>query len=471
MREERDLDIVLKEGGRAAVVGLGASGMAALRLLKRQGMQLRACDSRGREKLADRDLQWLERNSVELALGAHRPESFKDCDLVVLSPGVDQRQPAFAETGGGGPLVIGELELASSLTSTPIAAITGTNGKSTVVSLLSEILNAAGKGHFLGGNYGTPLSSYLCDPVDSDWLLLEVSSFQLDTSPGFRPDIGVLLNITPDHLDRYQDFAAYCESKFSLFRNQGTDDLAILNNDDLEISSHLDDLPGRGKRVFFGRDEGGDLPGVWVSPEGLRLRDMGPGMEDMILPLDNPILAVGINRINSAAAVAAAIGAGCPLAAIRRGMATFKSLEHRMAKVARINGVDYLDDSKATNIGAVAAALAELAGPVILIAGGREKGSSYEALVGVVKEKVRALLVIGEAREAMVKGFSAYTRVEPCEDMAAAVRRAEELAQTGDTVLLSPACASFDMFAGYAERGNVFRDAVLALRNKKEVIA
>jgi len=451
------------------VVGLGVSGMAALRLLERQGMELRGCDSRPEKDLAPRDLSWLEKRGIRVQFGGHGDEFFAGCDLVVLSPGVDQRQAVFQNLIRQGVTVIGELELASSLVSTPMVAITGTNGKSTVVKLVGEIFKASGIKHFLGGNYGTPLSAYLCDPVDCDWLVLEVSSFQLDTAANFKPEIGVILNITPDHLDRYEDFASYAASKFSLFANQKRDDFAILNSDDPEITARLDDLPGQGQRIFFGRDRDDGRPGAWVRKEGVLVRGLDPQRDEVMIPIDNHHLASGVNRYNCAAAVAVAMAAGCRNQAIRRAVSSFLPLSHRLTPVATIDGVLYLDDSKATNIGAVKAALDEMRTPVVLIAGGREKGADYDILAGPVKERVKAMLVIGEARETMTSMFRELTRVEPCEDMTAAVRRARELARPGDTVLLSPACASFDMFAGYSQRGEAFREAVLALDTEKEV--
>ncbi len=279
----------------------------------------------------------------------------------------------------------------------------------------------------------------------------------------------MILNISPDHLDRYDDFSAYVAAKISILARQNRDDVAVLNADDPGLTACLNDLPGAGKRVFFGQDRDDGRPGAWVRDEVIIVRGLKPESSGRFV-IASPDLNRGVNRYNCAAAVAVAMAAGCRAEAIRRGLATFTSLAHRLESVAVVEGVRYIDDSKATNIGAVRAALDELDTPVVLIAGGREKGGDYDLLAGAVKARVRAMLVIGEASAAMVERFAGLTRVEPCADMAAAVRRARELARPGDTVLLSPACASFDMFAGYSERGEVFRGEVLALDTGKEVL-
>ena len=460
-----ELERIRKDNGRAAVVGLGVSGMAALRLLARLGFSLSACDERGREEFDPAALAWLERHRVRTGFGRVDEELLSGSGLVVLSPGVDQRRGVFRRLAARGARITGELAMAASLAGEPMVAVTGSNGKSTVVRLLAELFAAAGMSVFAGGNYGTPLSEYLCGPSRRDRLVLEVSSFQLDTARFFRPQVGVLLNITPDHLDRYRGFEEYAAAKLAMFAQQGPDDIAVLNLDDPRAHA----APGAGRRFWFGRDRGGDEPGVFVRGDGLVVRGMG-GEEERLLPVDNPALAGGVNMLNAAAAMCAALAAGCgPEAAA--GFAAFTPLPHRLETVAEINGVRYVDDSKATNIGATAAALAAVPGPVVLIAGGREKGADYAPLLPLVRERVRAVLVIGEARENMARAFAGASAVEACADMDEAVARARGLARPGDTVLLSPACASFDMFPGYARRGEVFRRAVLAGDRKEEAAA
>lgn len=448
---------------KALVVGLGRSGIAAVKLLKKMGVAVAATDSGPLGKIDAEFLAWARQHEVELEGGTHSDALFGSVDLIVVSPGVPLDLPALVAARERGVKIIGEMALAASLVTAPMIAITGTNGKSTVTELVGEMFRVAGLPAFVGGNLGRPLSEYLLAPYPVEVLVLEVSSFQLDTAPDFRPAVGVLLNISPDHLDRYIDYDHYAASKFSLFRAQQRIDAVVLNTDDPEISSRLAGQHFAGRRFFFGSSWRAGANGAMIMGQELIIKGVDAGLGEERYSLMASNLGLEPNIHNAAAAVIAARLLGCPAEAVRRALAGFKPLGHRVEEIAEIDGVLYLDDSKATNIGAVAAALAGMNRPVVLIAGGRDKGGDYRLLLGIVKEKVKAMVLIGEARELMAATFSGVTRVELASDLAAAVGLAGTIAVRGDVVLLSPACASFDMFSSYSHRGQVFKEAVLAL--------
>ncbi|MFO7605165.1 MAG: UDP-N-acetylmuramoyl-L-alanine--D-glutamate ligase [Desulfurivibrionaceae bacterium] len=456
----------VENGTRSLVVGLGRSGIAAAKLLHKLGGEVTGLDSAPANRLDKNFLDWAGRHHVHLECGSRRDRLPPEIELVVISPGVPLNLPLLTDARARGVKVIGELALAAALVSIPTVAVTGTNGKSTVTELIGEMFRRAGRRVFVGGNLGSPLSEYLLDPFGAEVLVLEVSSFQLDTAPDFRPEVGVLLNISPDHLDRYDDYEHYAASKFSLFGAQNSDDAAILNGDDPEITGRLAsaDLPGR--RFFFGQkwDETGR--GAKIEGPEIMVRGIDAGKNERYR-LGNSPLVREPNPHNAAAAIIAARLLGCPEQAIAEALAGFKPLGHRLEKIAEIDGVHYLDDSKATNIGAVAAALAGMTRPVVLIAGGRDKGGDYRLMREMVGKKVKAMVLIGEAREKMAEAFQEVTRVKSAADLAEAVNLARSLAEKGDAVLLSPACASFDMFRSYGHRGEVFQEAVLALQDKE----
>ncbi|MEA3546176.1 MAG: UDP-N-acetylmuramoyl-L-alanine--D-glutamate ligase [Thermodesulfobacteriota bacterium] len=449
------------ETGRVVVMGLGKSGLAAARFLLGQGAEVVVSEGSARETINSEILAWLTEKNIRSEFGGHSSELFVAADLIVVSPGVPLDLPVLLAARAKKIPVIGELAFTEDYLRTPVVAVTGTNGKTTVTTLLGELLRADGKNVFVGGNIGTPLADYLVTSQDADVVVLEVSSFQLDTAENFRPDVGVLLNITPDHLDRYDSFAAYGDSKFRLFANQERGDKMILNHDDPEIMKHLALYPpGAGQRFFFGCDPL-DSNDANVRNGRVTVRLAGEGSEEVYgLPvtLRNPP-----NDENSMAAILGAHLMGCSEQGINRGLADFSTLPHRLALVADIAGVSYFDDSKATNIGAVDSALKAMTRPVILIAGGRDKGGDYRLLWSAVERQVKTMLLIGEARDKMAESFADLVEVEKLESLIKAVHRAAEIAVAGDVVLLSPACASFDQFASYEERGRVFQEEVFKL--------
>lgn len=467
MATAREIVAAIGAGSRVTVLGLGRSGLAAVRLLKKMGAEVAVSEAGPAAKIAPEASTWLTAHGVRLECGGHTPEFFAGRDLLVVSPGVPLDLPLLQTAAAAGVPVLGELALACALVSTPIIAITGTNGKSTVTELVGEMFRAAGTAVFVGGNLGTPLSEYLLGTEECEVLVLEVSSFQLDTAPGFQPEVAVLLNISPDHLDRYPDYEAYAASKFAVFAGQKKSGAAIFNRDDVELTRRLAAYPRPGRPFSYGQEANDSVLGAGVNGPEIRVR-LGSDLPPEEYSLMSSDLGQEPNIHNSAAAILAARLLGCPAAAVRRALAGFKLLNHRLALVAEVNGVQYFDDSKATNIGATAAALQGMTRPVVLIGGGRDKGGDYALLHQVVRAKVKAVVLIGEAREKMAASFAGVTRVELAGSLEEAVAIAGNLAGAGAAVLLAPACASFDMFSSYAHRGRVFRAAVGALANLEE---
>ncbi|MEW6427093.1 MAG: UDP-N-acetylmuramoyl-L-alanine--D-glutamate ligase [Thermodesulfobacteriota bacterium] len=440
---------------KVVVAGLGRSGLAAALLAKVRGAEVAVTEAVGREKVDPAHLQRLAEAAIPVECGGHTEAVLAGADLLVVSPGIPATSPIYAMAAARNLEVIGELGLAASCVDAPMVAITGTNGKSTVTTLIGAMLEAAGRRPFVGGNLGVPLAEYALGEQTASALVLEVSSFQLDTVGYLRPAVAVLLNISPDHLDRYPDFSAYVRSKLRIFADQTAADHAVVNMDDPECAAGA---VGIGSRLCGYSRSGGGLP---VHLRGTAVVFRGEAGEELY-PLPAK-LSLGPNPENCMAAVAAARLLGCPAHAVRRGLDDFQPLPHRLALVRQHGGVRYVDDSKATNIGSVQAALRAMDAPVVLIAGGRDKLGDYAIMAKDVAEHVRAMVVIGEAAARLEAAFAPFTRVERAADMAAAVAAAARLAVPGDIVLLAPACASFDMFSGYAERGRVFRAAVTAL--------
>ncbi len=439
------------EGKKVLVVGLGVSGAAAARLCAARGARVIATDQAAEPAGAERAAE----AGAELHLGGHRQEDFAWAEVVVLSPGVDQRRPEIMAAAERGAVVIGELELGWRFLQAPAVMITGTNGKSTVTTLVGRMLAAAGKRVFVGGNLGTPLCEFVARGEEVDWVVLEVSSFQLDTARTLRPRVGVLLNISPDHLDRYQDLDDYAASKFSLFVNQAGDDVAVLCLDDPQVAGRRRLCPAR---VWGYAAQGPVEPGGWLLDDDLIVAvEPGTGIR---LSARECRLQGRFNRLNLLAAALAALAAGADPFAVQEAMDAFEGLPHRLELVARQEGVLWFDDSKGTNVGAVAAALEALALPTVLLLGGRDKEGRFAELAPQLKSYVREVICFGEAGPAIHGQLAglAPSRVVP--DLAAAVSAAREAARPGQAVLLSPGCASFDAYSGYAERGEHFQALV-----------
>jgi UDP-N-acetylmuramoylalanine--D-glutamate ligase len=458
-------------GMHVLVVGLGRTGLAAARFFLLQGARVSVSETSPKSSINPDSLTWLRDNNIHCETGGHSTGLFTSVDLVFVSPGIPLTLEPLVATRKRGIPVIGELAIAAGFIRTPVVSVTGTNGKTTVTTLLGHIFGAATRKVFVGGNIGTPLFEYMCGPQDADVVVAEISSFQLDTggdANGLPSKTAILLNITPDHLERYSSFSAYVDAKFKIFAAQGPDDFAILNADDVEIMSRKYLWP-ESRKFFFGR-ELGDLAGASIHAATVRLKNssnatLPENIHGETYDLSRTALNRSPNLENAAAAILAARLMGCLQPDIQQALESFKPLAHRMTMVIEINGVSFIDDSKATNVGAVYSALAGMKQPVILIAGGRDKGGDYSILAELVHKKVKHMLLIGEARDKMSRAFLAFTAVETCDSLQEAVTRAYSLAEPGDTVLLSPACASFDMFSSYAERGDIFQKSVFALRN------
>jgi UDP-N-acetylmuramoylalanine--D-glutamate ligase len=434
-------------GKKVIVVGLGRSGVAAARLCAARGASVVGTDSRDPSELPD-----ARALPIELSAPGHDGVRFEQADLVVVSPGVP-RLPVLDRAEQAGVTVIGELELASSFITAPIVAVGGTNGKSTVTTAAADLLTAAGKSVFAGGNLGTPLAEAVGQPFDV--VVAEVSSFQLERAPTFHPKVSVLLNVTEDHLDRYDSFDDYARAKGNAFVNQTPDDIAVVPRADTVVRREAG--RGRGRLVTFG-----DSADYTVEGRAVLERATGERFS-----LDGADFHGAHNFSNAAAAIALARFFGASKVEVEAGLAAFRALGHRMARVAELDGVRYYDDSKATNVGAAVTALLGLAEErAVLVAGGRDKLGSYEPLVAALRKKGRAVVVLGEAAERIAEAIAGVVPVAHAATMSEAVTRARELARPGDAVLLSPACASFDMFKGYADRGDRFAEAVKGLPSR-----
>lgn len=441
-------------------MGGGISGFAVLQFLKQKGVEVSLSDSGFKENASSALLEWLEKENVFSEFGRHESETFLGADLIVVSPGVPLDIPQISECVDRGIPIVGEMGLASCFMKIPAVAVTGTNGKTTVTEMLGTMFRADGQKVFVGGNIGTPLTEFLIEGQDAELAVLEVSSFQLETAGIFQPKVGVILNITPDHLDRYESFKSYGDTKFQMFANQQQIDAMVLNCDDPEIMERAKNKRSLGEKYFFCNTLSG-LPGAEWKENYVELCWTGKKEKEQYSL--SAQMRLSPLKENCMAAVLAARLMGCTEEGVRKGLEKFQTLPHRVSLVEKINNVSYYDDSKATNIGAVQSALAGMNQPVILIAGGRDKGGDYSLLSEVVREKVKRLLLIGEAKEKMEKVLGEIVQVEMPQGLEAAVIRAAELADPGDAVLLSPACASFDMFRSYVDRGEHFQKAVRQL--------
>lgn len=444
-------------GKHITVVGLGKTGQALAGFLLHRGAVVTVSDSAPEQSLGDVPGA-LRQAGVRVELGRHGPDVFENADLIVLSPGVPHDiEPVRAARMAGVP-VTGEIELAARFITTPVVAVTGTNGKSTVTRLIGLMLEKSGRSAFVGGNLGTPLISYADGAQDADVVVAEISSFQLDTAETFHPEVGVLLNITADHLDRYPDLRAYGESKAKLFSEQTGGDTAVLNAADPLVMELTENINSR--RCLFNSDAGGECR-AWI--DGSMINICTPDAGKAVIAGSDVFLPGRHNLENTAAAALAALAAGANLKGVLDGLRDFNPDPHRMQWVACINGVNYYDDSKATNVDAVARALEAMDPPVVLILGGRDKGGGYGGLAETIRRHAKALVVMGEAADTISRELGGIVETRRALSMDEAVAEAGGLASEKGTVLLSPACASFDMYESYALRGEDFQRAVLSL--------
>jgi UDP-N-acetylmuramoylalanine--D-glutamate ligase len=439
----------------AMVIGLGESGMAAVRFLAERGARVMANDRRGREELGAVATE-AESLGVELVLGGHPDSAFEGLDLIVVSPGVPPLEQ-LARAEACGVLVLSEVELAARFIEAPIVAITGTNGKSTVTTLIGEMSGRLGRPVFIGGNLGRPMIEAAGTDAGArgGLVVVELSSFQLERVSQMKAHVAILLNITPDHLDRYPSFKEYVAAKARIFERQTAEDFAVLPADAPDLRELIAD---DGTVVLFG-GRAGEVRVV----DGV-LTDAGSSLR---VPIDELKIRGSHNVSNACAAVLAARLLGVRDDDVASVLCAFEGLAHRTQYVRSVGGVEYIDDSKATNVGAAVASIDGLIGSegkIVLIAGGVDKGGSYEPLRQRMSEDGRALVVLGEAAPLLERAFSgSAVELRRAASMGAAVTHASELARPGDTVLLAPACSSFDMFRSYAERGDHFQRAVQTL--------
>ena len=453
MRPGFDLD-----GKRVLVVGLARTGLVTALFSAGYGATVTATDQRPEEELAE-TAEKLSAAGVRLQLGGFVPQTFLEQDLIVVSPGVPVRIEPLESARAQGIPVWSEVELAWRFLRGKLIAITGSNGKTTTTSLVAHILRTSNIPTLVGGNIGTPLLSLVETSVDTMVTVAEISSFQLETIDGFRPEISVLLNLTPDHLDRHGNFEEYARAKLRMFENQLERDIALLNADDPEVTRRM---PAKPKIFWFSRQKR-VATGAFLRDEQIIFRNEGSEVE--LARLADVQLRGQHNVENVLAACAAAYLAGAVPAAIAAGVKSFRGVEHRLEFVAEVLGVQYYNDSKATNVDAAVKAVEAFPGKLIVILGGRDKGSPYTPLRDLLRERAKGVLLIGESAEKIAAELNDAVPIAQAGTIQRAMQLAAEQAQAGDTVLLAPACSSFDQFENYEHRGRVFKQLVAKLEN------
>lgn len=444
-------------GKKILVAGFARTGQSVVEFLQNYPCEIAVSDSREASLFPDARKRYPQ---VQFELGAHTIQTFITADAIILSPGIpDTIEPLVAAKEAGVP-VLAEIELAYRFLKGTLIGITGTNGKSTTTKLAGAMLAQGNKRAFVCGNIGTPLIEFCKNSRDEDFYVAEISSFQLETIHQFKPHVAALINLAEDHLDRYPSVAPYFEAKMRIFENQSAGDFAVLNYDDPYLREHASNI--RANHFWFSRKE---LP-----PSGIYARD---GMIRVVsgMPVLNFELGAlkGVHNLeNSLCAASIALLCGVLPKQIQKAAESFEALPHRMELVGDVSGVRYYDDSKATNVDAVVKSLESFPGNIFLIMGGKDKGCDYRALRELVAERVRSLILIGEAAGKIATELGDVRSPVFCGSLQDAVRAAATEARPGDVVLLSPACSSFDMFTDYAERGNVFRKAVMELGSNEK---
>jgi UDP-N-acetylmuramoylalanine--D-glutamate ligase len=459
---------------RVLVVGLGKSGVASALFLKAHGARVTVSDTKSGDELRN-EIPTLLDHGITVETGGHGERTFRGQDLIVVSPGVPVDAPLLAQARSLGEAVIGEIELAARFLPGPIVAITGSNGKTTTTTLTGEIMAAGGLPTLIGGNIGTPAISLAERATPETAIVLEVSSFQLETIQTFHPKVAVVLNVTPDHLDRHRTFEAYVDAKARIFENQQSSDFAVLNEDDPTCVAMA--VRTRAQVFWFSRQKE-VKQGAWVREGNILFRDgrveqkTSQKMSQKTPPLEvmqvSEIPLKGAHNLeNVLAAVCAGTLMGCAPEKIRQAVRDFKAVEHRLEFVATIRGVDYYNDSKATNVDATIKALESFPASIHLILGGKDKGSDYSVLNDLLRQRVKRVYTIGAAaakiESQIVSPKSGGVEVVHAETLENALRKANAVAEPGDVVLLAPACASFDQFKNYEQRGQMFKEIVRAL--------
>jgi UDP-N-acetylmuramoylalanine--D-glutamate ligase len=448
------------------VIGLGKSGLASTAVLRSRGAHVFATDEKPLVEI-ETAIAAVEKSGARFVAPAQLGPVLAQLTSAVLSPGVPLNSPVALAVQQANVPVFGEIEVAYRLCKAPIVAVTGTKGKSTTTAMIGHLLKSCGYGVRVGGNIGNPLIDEVLDASPDDWVVAEVSSFQLETIRTFKPRVAVLLNIAPDHLDRYHSMDEYAEAKFRIFANQSFDDFFIGNLDDERIAA-LDVERGeprmQSRQLWYTLHERFDNATMYLTGDVVTYAPItgDPRPVNVIERSEIP-LAGAHNVQNAMAALLATLAVGCDPAALRNALRSFKPMPHRLEPVGEIGGVLYVDDSKSTNPGSVIAALRAYGRPIVLIAGGRSKGTEFDEMGAAIRERAKALVVIGETADE-IAGRAQDVRTIRAASMDEAVARAREMASPGDVVLLSPGCSSFDMFASAEERGERFATAVNAMR-------
>jgi UDP-N-acetylmuramoylalanine--D-glutamate ligase len=449
------------KGKKILVVGLARTGLALVRFLVERGARVKVSETRPRESFAS-SLAALGDFPVEWEWGGHTVRFFADAEEIIVSPGVPSQIDVLKEARRRGIPVVSEVEVAFQFLRRPLIGITGTNGKTTTTTLIGEMLRASGQRVFVGGNIGNPLIAYAGGPQEEDWVVAEISSFQLEGIETFRPRIAVLLNLTEDHLDRYPSFQEYCRTKGRIFECQTEEDVALLNADDPMTFAYASTV--RPRVALFSRER--TVPvGCFLARGAIWYQDGQGRRERFDL---GQIKIRGVHNLeNFMAALATAKICGCPQEPLQRVIDEFQGLAHRLEWVRDRFGVRYFNDSKGTNVGSVVKSLMSFTEPIWLIAGGRDKDGDYSPLKALVAEKVKGMALIGEAKERIFSALGDLAETVKLGTLEEAVHWASSRAVPGDVVLLSPACSSFDMFANYQERGKEFKRIVRELPGDK----
>lgn len=445
------LDLTGKE---IVIVGMARSGMAVAEFLWKRGVCVTLSDNRPASAL-ESEIRSLDERNIRYEIGGHSTALFDSADLIVVSPGVPLSLPVLQQAAQTGKTLISEIELASRYLRGNVIAITGTNGKTTTTTLIGEILRTAGFPVQVGGNIGTPLISLVESSTEDTWSVVELSSFQLEAAPTFRPNIAVILNITPDHLDRYASFDAYAQAKLNIFENQVSSDFAVLNHE----TPNLQKAAGKIHSQVFWFSGSHEVQCGTYAVGGQIVFESGKKSE-RVMACDDVPLKGRHNIENVAAAITAARLAGIPSSSIAESVRNFKAVEHRLEPVAEIGGVHFFNDSKATNVDATFKALEAFESGVILILGGRDKGGDFTVLSSLLQQRAKSLVLLGEASDKIRTQLEGTAPMTQAASMDHAVKLAFQQAAPGDTVLLAPACASFDMFQNYEHRGREFKAAV-----------
>jgi len=450
------------KGRNIGIIGMARSGMAAARLIKRVGGKPFISDIKPAEKM-ESEVHELKTFNITFETGVHSDRLLQS-DFVILSPGIPQETEIVEKIKMAGIPIFSEIELASWLCRGKIIAITGSNGKTTTTSLIGAILDTAGISHKVCGNIGYPFSDAVLDIPEDGYAVLEVSNFQLELIEEFAPHVAMILNITPDHLDRYENFEGYKNAKYRIAENQEDGDFLILNADDAVIEKN--GIKTSAEKIYFAASR--VLPtGVFKRGESLvgTVRNKTSHIIDI-----NEIRIPGPHNLqNAAAASLAALLIGVEPEYIRTALSDFPGVEHRLEDVAVVAGIRFVNDSKATNVDSVTYALRSFNTPIYLIAGGRDKGGDFEPIISFGRDKIKGIILIGEAREKMFEALGKAFPIQFAGSMKEAVGKAFESASPGELVLLSPACASFDMFDNFEHRGTEFKKAVSDLTNNNHI--